>query len=194
MRRDFDEFQFQARNAFKTFATLSEVKQRDTIVANEATDYCDTNKEQISKLFQRMDDLDKQVAFVKDMNKTFAKVNTVFTDQVNTLTVENAQHRDKMRMMVEDCIERSENHTELLQKRCDEMGKQADGLRHIIKNHQQDRQEMRNLVGEAQAKADNLALKCEEVLRQGNQLLRVETETKMCKFTENLILEFKHLN
>ncbi len=39
-----------------------------------------------------------------------------------------------------------------------------------------------------------MAMRCEEALRQGNNLVRKETEDKMCKFTENLILEFKYLN
>lgn len=45
MRKDFDEFQFQSRSAFKTFASLAEVKQRDNIIQHELVDLIDTQKD-----------------------------------------------------------------------------------------------------------------------------------------------------
>lgn len=50
------------------------------------------------------------------------------------------------------------------------------------------------MVAQATLRADRLAITTEEVLRQGNNDLRKETEVKICKFTENLTLEFKYLN
>lgn len=49
-------------------------------------------------------------------------------------------------------------------------------------------------IAECMIKSDHLSMKCEETLRLGNTELRKETESRMCHFTENLILEFKYLN
>lgn len=70
----------------------------------------------------------------------------------------------------------------------------ADKLEHIVKQYDSDKAHMHKRLSECIISSKQLAMRCEEALRQGNNLVRKETEDKMCKFTENLILEFKYLN
>lgn len=56
----------------------------------------------------------------------------------------------------------------------------ADTLEHINQQYGKDKKDMTNLVTKSVIKSEQLALKCEEILRNGNNQLRKETEEKMC--------------
>ncbi len=77
---------------------------------------------------------------------------------------------------------------------CEKLKLKADQLEDITKNYVKDKQQTAKEITDCKVKADQLAIKCEEILRQGNRDLKKDTETKMCHFTENLILEMKYLN
>jgi hypothetical protein len=77
---------------------------------------------------------------------------------------------------------------------CEKLLMKADHLEHINNTHHTDKKAMNDAVAKCLIRTEQLGLQTEETLRKGNFDLKRETELKMCRFTENLMLEFKYLN
>lgn len=64
----------------------------------------------------------------------------------------------------------------------------------MINGYTTDRHDLAVSISDCLVACQKLGLQTEEVLRQGNNELRRETEIKMCNFTDNMLKEFRYIN
>jgi len=64
----------------------------------------------------------------------------------------------------------------------------------LIEGYKTDRHDLAVSISDCLAACQKLGLQTEEILREGNNELRRETEMKICNFTDNMIKEFRYIN
>lgn len=82
----------------------------------------------------------------------------------------------------------------LIQTESQNLKMRADDLEHINNNYKKDKQNIYASVSKCIAENQKLVAKTDIIFQERDIKLHKETELKMCKYTENLMSEFKFLN
>lgn len=70
------------------------------LLTHEVTESYDKLNDTIRTHNNRLNDMEKKVSFVVDLNKTFTKITTNFNDSIAKVATENTNNREKLQKMI----------------------------------------------------------------------------------------------
>lgn len=70
------------------------------LLTHEVTESYDKLNDTIRTHNNRLNDMEKKVSFVVDLNKTFTRITTNFNDSIAKVATENTNNREKLQKMI----------------------------------------------------------------------------------------------
>lgn len=70
------------------------------LLTHEVTESYDKLNDTIRTHNNRLNDMEKKVSFVVDLNKTFTKITTNFNDSIAKVATENTNNREKLQKII----------------------------------------------------------------------------------------------
>ncbi len=89
-----------------------------------------------------IEELEKKVAYVNDLHKTFKGMQNSFSEMSNKVINENLNHRDKIRQIVSEYVTETETTALTMKIDYEKFLQKATDLENITKNYNKDKKDM----------------------------------------------------